>query len=246
MSLELAGVSKRYGGNYAIEDVSFTVPSGSMYAVIGPNGAGKSTLFGTIAGEHRADSGSVILAGRDVTKDSVHKRAKAGISRAFQVARLFTSMTVEQNIRTAAFAASGMSHIFWRGAQGLESREMIATLLEQVNLDHVADRQASTLSQGDRKKLEIAMGLASRPKLLLLDEPTVGMTPEETQDVMALVSRVHEESGCSVLITEHNMRVVFGLAQRIIVLAGGRVLCEGTPEEIRENDEVRSVYLGES
>ncbi|WP_460870589.1 ABC transporter ATP-binding protein [Parafrigoribacterium mesophilum] len=242
--LGLEGISKRYGGNLAVNNVSFTVPQSSIYAVIGPNGAGKSTLFGVIAGQYPADGGKILLNGRDVTKHKARTRAREGISRAFQVAHVFTSRTVEENVRVALLAARRQSHVFWASASQQVSPDDVAVLLDQVNLGGLKNRAAGELAQGDRKKLEIAMGLASHPTLLLLDEPTAGMTPEETVTVIDLVGSVQQSTGCSVLITEHDMKVVFGLAEQIVVLAGGAVLVQGTPEEIRNNGEVKAVYLG--
>ncbi|MEO7005916.1 MAG: ABC transporter ATP-binding protein [Terrimesophilobacter sp.] len=242
--LSLEGVSKRYGGNLAVNDVSFTVPQSSIYAVIGPNGAGKSTLFGLIAGQHQADAGRIRLNGRDVTKHKARTRAREGISRAFQVAHVFTSRTVEENVRVALIAAKRKSHVFWAAASTIVKADEVAVLLDQVKLGALAAREAGELAQGDRKKLEIAMGLASHPTLLLLDEPTAGMTPDETVTVIDLVASVQSATGCSVLITEHDMKVVFGLAQQVVVLASGAVLVQGTPDQIRNNSDVKAVYLG--
>ncbi|MEO6943865.1 MAG: ABC transporter ATP-binding protein [Lacisediminihabitans sp.] len=243
-ALSIEGVSKRYGGNLAVSNVSFTLPQSSIYAVIGPNGAGKSTLFGVIAGQYPADEGKILLNGRDVTKHKARARARDGISRAFQVAHVFTSRTVEENVRIALLAARRQSHVFWAAASRQVSPDDVAVLLDQVKLSRLTNREAGELSQGDRKKLEIAMGLASHPTLLLLDEPTAGMTPDETVTVIDLVASVQKSSGCSVLITEHDMKVVFGLAEQIVVLSGGAVLVQGTPEEIRNNSDVKAVYLG--
>ena len=242
--LSLEGVTKRYGGNTAVRDVSLVLPRSSIYAVIGPNGAGKSTLFGLIAGQYPVDGGRILLNGRDVTKHKARTRAREGISRAFQVAHVFTSRTVEQNIRVALLAARRRSHVFWSSAERQVPDDAVHSLLEQVKLGGLAHREAGELAQGDRKKLEIAMGLASHPTLLLLDEPTAGMTPDETVTVIDLVATVQKETGCSVLITEHDMKVVFGLAEQIVVLASGAVLTQGTPEEIRGNSDVKAVYLG--
>ena len=242
--LTLEGVTKRYGGNTAVREVSLSVPPESIYAVIGPNGAGKSTLFGLIAGQYPADAGRILLNGRDVTRHKARTRAREGISRAFQVAHVFTSRTVEENVRVALLAARRRSHVFWSSAARQVTTESIERLLDQVGLGPLAHRAAGELAQGDRKKLEIAMGLASHPTLLLLDEPTAGMTPEETMTVIDLVASVQKATGCSVLITEHDMKVVFGLAEQIIVLAAGAVLVQGTPDEIRGNSDVKAVYLG--
>lgn len=242
--LELKNVTKRYGGNVAVDNVSFVLPRSSIYAVIGPNGAGKSTLFSTIAGQHAVDSGKIALNGKDITAQGARRRARNGISRAFQVAHIFTSKTVEENIRLALLAGNRRTHVFWATATRQQSASSVDDLLSQVQLSGVAHREAGELSQGDRKKLEIALGLATGPTLLLLDEPTAGMTPDETSKVMGLVASVQAATGCSVLITEHDMKVVFGLAEQVIVLADGAVLCQGTPEEIRNSADVKAVYLG--
>lgn len=242
--LTLEHVTKRYGGNIAVNDVSFTVPRSSIYAVIGPNGAGKSTLFSLIAGQYPADHGRILLNETNITRYKARRRARAGISRAFQVAHVFTSRTVEENVRLALLAANKQTHKFWTSASRQQPKEAVGVLLAQVKLSGVATRTAGELAQGDRKKLEIAMGLASHPTLLLLDEPTAGMTPEETVGVIDLVTSVQELTGCSVLITEHDMKVVFGLAEQIVVLAAGAILTQGTPDEIRNNADVKAVYLG--
>ena len=242
--LDLQGVTKTYGGNTAVDEVSFSVPRGSIHAVIGPNGAGKSTLFGLIAGQHRADAGRILLRGRDITKLGARARARQGISRAFQVAHVFTSRTVEENLRIALLCSARRNHVFWASARRQVPGGAVDDLLARFRLQGLAGRTAGELAQGDRKKLEIAMGLASEPTLLLLDEPTAGMTPDETAAMIELIKQVQASSGCSVLITEHDMKVVFGLAQRIVVLASGRVLTQGSPAEIRASDEVKAVYLG--
>lgn len=242
--LSLDGVSKRYGGNLAVNNVSFILPQSSIYAVIGPNGAGKSTLFGLIAGQYPVDGGRIHLNGRDITRHKARTRAREGISRAFQVAHVFTSRTVEENVRVALVSAKQKSHVFWRAASSLVKMEEIAVLLDQVKLSDLASREAGELAQGDRKKLEIAMGLASQPTLLLLDEPTAGMTPDETVTVIDLIASVQRSTGCSVLITEHDMKVVFGLAEQVVVLASGAILVQGTPDQIRNNSDVKAVYLG--
>lgn len=242
--LELKNVTKSYGGNVAVDNVSFVLPQSSIYAVIGPNGAGKSTLFSTIAGQHAVDSGTIALAGKDITSQGARRRARGGISRAFQVAHIFTSKTVEENVRLALLAGSLRTHVFWARASRVQPASGVDDLLAQVQLTDVAHREAGELSQGDRKKLEIALGLATSPTLLLLDEPTAGMTPDETSNVMDLVASVQAATRCSVLITEHDMKVVFGLAEQVIVLANGALLCQGTPEEIRNSADVKAVYLG--
>jgi branched-chain amino acid transport system ATP-binding protein len=237
-------VSKSYGGNRAVDEVSFELPAGAIQAVIGPNGAGKSTLFGLLAGQHRADTGRIVLGGRDITRLSARARARAGVSRAFQVAHVFTSRTVVENLRIALLCSRRRTHVFWAPAAREVGAGEVDELLHRFRLEERGDRLAGEISQGDRKKLEIAMGLASDPQLLLLDEPTAGMTPDETGAMVELIRQVQQVSGCSVLITEHDMDVVFGLAERIVVMAAGAVLAAGPPEEIRADERVKAVYLG--
>ncbi len=244
-ALSLVGLTKSYGRNVVVKNVNLSVSPSTIAAVIGPNGAGKSTLFSMVAGQIRPDSGQVVLAGEDITSLTPHARARLGISRVFQVAHLFGSRTAADNIRTALLVARRRSGVFWRRARQAADAAEVTALLEQVGLADQADRVAGQLSQGDRKKLEIAMCLALSPKLLLLDEPTAGVPPEESQVIAALIRRVQRESGCSVLITEHDMKVVFGVAEHVTVLAHGAIICAGTPDEVRADPQVKAVYLGE-
>ena len=246
LAVEVRNVVKRFAGNTALDDVELAVPTGQVHAVIGPNGAGKSTLFGVIAGEHRPDRGSVHVAGRDVTSMSAHRRVKAGVARAFQVARVFSEMTVEENVTAAVVAAHDTSRVFWSGRGLRRARQPVADALEQMGLADLRERQARALSQGDRKRLEIAMALVLEPKLLLLDEPTAGMSPEETAATLELVRELWTRTGLTVLLTEHDMQVVFGLAQQLTVLNRGHVLCTGDPGVVRERDDVKEIYLGAS
>jgi branched-chain amino acid transport system ATP-binding protein len=245
-AVEVRNVVKRFAGNTALDDVELSVPAGQVHAVIGPNGAGKSTLFGVIAGEHRPDRGTVHVAGRDVTSMSAHRRVKAGVARAFQVARVFAEMTVEENVTVAVVAAHDTSRVFWSGRGLRRARRPVAEALDEMRLGDLRSRQARALSQGDRKRLEIAMALVLEPKLLLLDEPTAGMSPEETAATVELVHELWARTGLTVLLTEHDMQVVFGLAQQLTVLNRGSVLCTGAPGAVRERDDVREIYLGAS
>jgi ABC-type branched-chain amino acid transport systems, ATPase component len=245
-AVELRGVIKRFAGNLALDDVSLVIPAGQLHAVIGPNGAGKSTLFGVIAGEHRPERGSVHVAGRNVTRMAAHRRVKAGVARAFQVAHIFPDMTVRQNVTAAVLAANGAARIFWRGKPLRTAAAAVDDALAQMGLAKVGERVARVLSQGDRKRLEIAMALVLRPTLLLLDEPTAGMSPEETASTVALVRELWSRGGLTVLLTEHDMQVVFDLAQQLTVLDRGHVLCSGEPTEIREREDVKEIYLGRS
>jgi branched-chain amino acid transport system ATP-binding protein len=245
-AVEVRNVVKRFAGNIALDGVELSVPAGQVHAVIGPNGAGKSTLFGVIAGEHRPDRGTVCVAGRDVTSMSAHRRVKAGVARAFQVARVFPEMTVEENVTIAVVAMHNTSRVFWSGHGLRRARRPVAEALDEMRLGDLRSRQARALSQGDRKRLEIAMALVLKPKLLLLDEPTAGMSPDETAATVKLVQELWTRTGLTVLLTEHDMHVVFDLAQQLTVLNRGSVLCAGDPEIVRERDDVREIYLGGS
>jgi len=242
--LELEHVTFRYRGNLALDDVSLRVETDELHAIIGPNGAGKSTLFGVVSGERLPQGGSVRLAGRDVTRMAPHVRTRLGVVRAFQVARVFPHLTVRENVRIAILAARRRDHVFWRRADDPETEARVDHVLGDMQLTALADRGSMALSQGDRKRLEIAMALAVQGDFLLLDEPTAGMSPEETEATVALLRRLWERGGLTILLTEHDMKVVFGLAQRITVLVHGRVLCTGRPEDIRERADVREAYLG--
>ena len=242
--LQLASVWKDYGGNWALRDVSMTVVEGSVHALIGPNGAGKSTLFGVISGEYRATRGHVELFGT-VRTDGPARRVRQGLARAFQVARVFPGMTVRQNLTVAAAAATKESGVAWRTGHNKATRRRVDELLLATRLSALSSSSAATLAQGDRKRLEIGMALASQPRLLLLDEPTAGMSQEETDQTVDLVSRAYDEHGTTVLISEHDMRVVFALAKTITVLHKGEILCTGDPQTVRPDPRVVAAYLGE-
>jgi branched-chain amino acid transport system ATP-binding protein len=243
-SLQLSGVTKRFGGNLVLDDVTLTIEAGSLHAVIGPNGAGKSTLFGVIAGDHRPERGSVRLGDRDITRTAGHRRVGIGVARAFQVAHVFPEMTVRDNATAALLAASGDARVFWRGGPLRKARSAGTAVLDQLRLNNLADRKARELSQGDRKRLEIAMALQLNPSVLLLDEPTAGMSPEETRSTVGLVRELWERTGLTVLLTEHDMSVVFDLAQQLTVLNIGRILVTGDPSEVRAREDVLDIYLG--
>ena len=243
-ALEIDGVVKRFGGNLALDDVDLNVPLGELHAVIGPNGAGKSTLFSVIAGEHAPERGAIRLDGRDLTKMAPSRRVHLGLARAFQVARVFPDLTVEDNVSAAVLAATGGSRSLWGTRRLRTAREVGREALAQMRLDGHGGQRARELSQGDRKRLEIAMVLVTEPQVLLLDEPTAGMSPDETQATVALIRDLWSSRGLTVLLTEHDMQVVFDLAQRVTVLHLGHVLLTGGPAEVRASDEVAAVYLG--
>lgn len=243
-ALELTGITQRFGGHTALDDVSLKVESGSVHAVIGPNGAGKSTLFSVIAGGYLPDRGRITLGGRAISRLSPSHRVRLGIARAFQVAHVFPSMSVRDNVASAALTMEHAGHRIWPSPAMRQARERATQTLAMTGLAKLADVPAHDLSQGDRKRLEIAVTLQLQPKVLLLDEPTAGMSPEETAATVDLVRELWERSRLTVLLTEHDMSVVFGLAQRLTVLAAGRVLVTGEPDEVRGRDDVREVYMG--
>ncbi|MBL8688690.1 MAG: ABC transporter ATP-binding protein [Rhodospirillaceae bacterium] len=222
--LAASGLTKSYGGVRAVDGVDLEVASGEMVAMIGPNGAGKSTCFGLIGGQVSADAGKVRLDGADLD-GSPARRARRGLGRTFQVAQVFASMSVSENLAVAA-----------RGRD--------TTLLERVGLGADAQRPAADLAYGDIKRLELALALATEPRVLLMDEPTAGMAPAERRQLMTLIAGLARETKLAVLFTEHDMDVVFGHADRILVLDRGKLIASGDPSAIRANARVREVYLG--
>jgi branched-chain amino acid transport system ATP-binding protein len=242
--LEITGLRKSFAGFVAVNDVSLTVDTRQICAVIGPNGAGKSTFFNLITGHIRSDTGRVVLDGCDVTGMAPHRICALGIGRSFQLTNIFPRLTVLQNVQAALLAHHGRGHDFWSRAETL-LRDEAEALLATIGLGAVANVIAGTLAYGNQKQLELGLALASDPKVLLLDEPTAGMSAGETHETIALLRRIAEERGLTLLFTEHDMAVVFGIAQKIAVLYQGRKLAEGPPEEVRANPEVRRVYLGE-
>jgi branched-chain amino acid transport system ATP-binding protein len=242
--LEVSGLSKSFAGFHAVSDVNLTVDTGQIAAVIGPNGAGKSTLFNLITGHLRPDSGSVKLDGRDITGAAPYRICAMGIGRSFQRTNIFSRLTVFENLQAAFLIHHGRGRNFWSRAEALY-RDETAVLLASVGLDGLEGAVAGTLSYGNQKQLELGLALASDPALLLLDEPTAGMSAAETHDTIRLIERIAGERALTLLFTEHDMEVVFGIAQKIAVLHQGRLLAVGTPEEMRRDPEVRRVYLGE-
>ncbi len=241
--LAVERISKSFGGVHAVRDVSFAVAAGERVAIIGPNGAGKSTCFNMLNGQLRPDAGRVTLDGADVTALSPPRKFRAGIGRTFQVTATFASQTVAENVQLALLSHRGQLWNLWRPAH-LALRDEALALLGRVGLAAQESRAAGVLAYGDLKRLELAMALANRPRLLLMDEPTAGMAPAERAGLMQLVSAIVAQSGISVLFTEHDMDVVFGHADRILVLNRGRLIFAGSGEAVRQNAEVRAVYLG--
>jgi branched-chain amino acid transport system ATP-binding protein len=242
--LEVIGLNKHFGGIHVTRSVNFSMAEGEQVAIIGPNGAGKSTFFNLLTGHHAPDEGRVIFNGQDITRWPAHKIVRVGISRSFQISNIFPKLTVLENVRSAVHAHIGVTmNMFARADRtGVEETERVLAL---CGLADKVDDLAGRLSQGDKKKLELAIALANQPTLLLLDEPTAGMSREETQETMALVDRLNRDLSLSMLFTEHDMSVVFNHAQRVTLLHRGEIMVEGSPNEVRDNRTAQKIYLGE-
>ncbi len=242
--LDIEGVSKRFGGITASEKVSLAVPPGELHAIIGPNGAGKTTLIGQLTGELSPDSGRIRFAETDITTLPTYQRSRLGLARSFQITSLFLDMTVLDNVALAVQAHDGHSFRFWKPAREEESlRDPARVALARTGLAARADAMVADLSHGEHRQIEIAMALATRPRMLLLDEPMAGMGPEESARLVKLLLELKKEY--TILLIEHDMEAVFALADRISVLVYGRVIATGKPDEIRVNPRVRKAYLGE-
>ncbi|HSM20425.1 MAG TPA: ABC transporter ATP-binding protein [Hyphomicrobiales bacterium] len=244
--LEVNGVSKAFGHFTAVKDVSLTLPEGQLAALIGPNGAGTTTFYNMVSGRLKPTSGEVRFRGKPISGRPPHEISRLGISRSFQITNIFNALSVLENVEVALVAHHGKGLRLWRPVAGDEAMAAEGIeILERLGLAEEAHERAGTLSYGDKRLLELAIVLATEPTLVLLDEPTAGLTPEETRAVMELIRKLAETGPYTFFITEHDMEVVFGLAERILVLHRGELLADGTPEEIRNNAEVRTAYLGE-
>jgi len=241
--LAIRSLSKTFGGVRAVNDVSFEIAQGEFLAMIGPNGAGKSTCFNMINGQLTPDSGQILFAGRDIAGLKAREVWRLGVGRTFQVAATFGSMTVAENVQMALISHAQQTYHLWQLASKLHCGRAL-DLLAQVGMRDAAERPSRELAYGDVKRVELAIALANEPRLLLMDEPTAGMAPRERNDLIALVKRLVVERGISVLFTEHSMDVVFAFADRIIVLARGRLIADGNAAAIRDNPQVREVYFG--
>ena len=242
--LQVDGVSKRFGGVIASDAISLAIPQGELHAIIGPNGAGKTTLIGQLAGEIVPDAGRIRFEGRDITALPIFRRSQLGLARSFQVTSLFVDFTALDNVALAVQAHAGHSFRFWRAARSEpELRTPARAALARVGLAGRGDVIVSNLSHGEHRQLEIAMALATTPRMLLLDEPMAGMGPEESARMVKTLRELKRE--LTILLIEHDMEAVFALADRITVLVYGRIIASGPPEAIRANAEVRQAYLGE-
>ena len=242
--LRVVGVRRAFGGVRAVDSVSFDLVRGEIRALIGPNGAGKSTFFNLLTGQLPADGGAVAYRGEPILGLAPHAIWRRGVSRTFQITATFATLSALENVQVARLSHTGGSRVLLRSADRLEVVRSRA-LLEQVGLGAEAARPAGVLAYGDLKKLELAIALANDPELLLLDEPTAGMAPAERGALMALTASIARERGLTVLFTEHDMDVVFAVAERIMVMHQGRVIAEGPPDAVRADPEVQAVYLGE-
>lgn len=242
--LRVSGLSKRFGGLTATDNLDLEVRSGETHAIIGPNGAGKTTLIAQLAGAVSPDSGCIVFAGEDITRRSVHYRVSAGLARSFQISSFFPHFSTLQNVALAVQARHGSSFRFWRpaAAEAAVFEEAFA-IMREVGLAGVSASPAGRLSHGEHRQLELALALATRPKLLLLDEPMAGMSGDESKMMLALIEGLAQR--LTVLLVEHDMDAVFRLADRISVLVSGRVIATGTPKEISGNAEVKKAYLGD-
>ncbi|HYW92683.1 MAG TPA: ABC transporter ATP-binding protein [Gammaproteobacteria bacterium] len=243
--LSLRNVSRRFGSLTALSNISLEVPEGELRAIIGPNGAGKTTLFNLISGFFPPSDGDVIFDDRPVKGVAPEKLVRRGVIRTFQITEIFLDLSVYQNLEIAVETARGHNLKAWLSpARRREVRRGIEELMESLHIGHLSDRLAGELAHGDQRLVEVAIALSRHPKLLMLDEPTAGMGDEETHRMTELVRRLHREHGITMLFIEHDMSIVFDVADRITVLDNGHLLAEGTPAEISANAEVQAAYLG--
>ena len=241
--LQVRGLGKSFGGVRAVDGIDFDLAAGDLLALIGPNGAGKSTTFNMVNGQLRPDGGSIQLAGRELVGLKPRQIWRMGVSRTFQIAETFSSLTVVENVQMALLSADAKLFSLWKPAAA-HRRDDALRLLAQVGMAEQVGRQCAELAYGDLKRVDLALALAGRPRLLLMDEPTAGMAPRERNELMALTKRLVVERGMAVLFTEHSMDVVFAYADRMIVLARGRLIAQGKPADIRDHPKVQEVYFG--
>ena len=245
--LQVQNISRHFGSLIAVNDVSLTVEPGELRAVIGPNGAGKTTFFNLISGFFPPTSGKILLDGRDITKLPAHRRVAMGMARTFQITEIFPELSVRENLQIAVEVASGLRlRPFLSSAASQEVEARVFELMEMGGLTGRANRLVGELPHGDQRATEIMMSLALKPRLLLLDEPTAGMGDQETYDITRLIRRLHKDQKLAIVLIEHDMRVIFHLADRIMVLMEGAVLAEGTPAEIAADERVQTAYLGKA
>lgn len=236
-------ITLRYGKFVALGNISVGFRRGQLTSIIGPNGAGKSSFFNVISGARAPTEGRITFEGRDITGLQQHRYVHAGISKSFQITNIFPQLTTHENVRIAAQATVAGKNFWSNRSRFIQTDETARELLEEVGLGGAGHRNAAELAHGQQRALEIAMALASSPRLLLMDEPTAGMSPEETMDMVGLIQRL--ASTRTVVLVEHKMKMVLGISDRVIVLHHGELLADGTPDEVRNNVEVKRVYLGQ-
>ena len=242
--LDVRRLQKRFGGVVATDDVVLEVERGEVHALIGPNGAGKTTLIAQLSGALRPDSGQILFDGTDVTRASSSQRVHQGLARSYQITSIFRRFTVLDNVALSVQARSGSSLSFWRPLSAETALfDEARAMLDQVGLGARADELAGNLAHGEQRQLEVGLALATKPKLLLLDEPMAGMGPEESERMIELIGKIR--GAVTVLLVEHDMDAVFRLADRLSVLVQGRVIATGNPDEIKSNPEVKKAYLGD-
>ena len=241
--LQVEGLVKCFDDFMAVNGANLTVGKGEIVAVIGPNGAGKTTLFNLITGALKRDKGRIVFKGEDISELPPYEICKKGISRSYQIVNIFPRLTVFENVQVAVFSYQKRSSNLFQPAQGIAVEET-RSILESMGLSKKGGSIAGSLSHGDQKILEIAIALGNEPELLILDEPTAGMSPEETQETMELVKRLAKQRGLTILFCEHDMDIVFSVAQSIMVMRHGQTIIQGSLEEVRSNKEVQEAYLG--
>jgi len=241
--LEVKGLSKSFGGFLAVNKAALEVNKGEIVAVIGPNGAGKTTLFNLVTGILKPDEGQVIFKGEEITGLPAYKTCKKGITRSFQVVNIFSRLTVFENVRISVLSQQGKTYHWFTPSREFVNEET-SEILKSVGLINRKDNVCGALSHGDQKVLEIAIALAGKPELLILDEPTAGMSPEETARCIDLIKQLSQSLGLTILFCEHDMELVFAIAQRIMVMVRGSTIAQGPPDEVRRNQQVQDAYLG--
>jgi branched-chain amino acid transport system ATP-binding protein len=241
--LQTQRITKEFGKLRAVNEVTLETLQGDVHAVIGPNGAGKSTYFNLITGYHRATAGKVLFKGKEITNLPAYRRCKLGMTRSFQITSIYPKLTVYESVLMGLLTHRRVTLNFFSSAKKYFDEE-VCRILEDMGLADQASRSGDSISHGDKKRLELAITLGTEPELLLLDEPTCGMSPDETDTTMIFIKKLVEEKGLTILFTEHDMNVVFEIARRISVLHQGNLIADGTPEEVRANEEVQKVYLG--
>ena len=244
MILKAESLTKSFGGLIAVHDISFEIQENELSSIIGPNGAGKTTLFNLLTGGLQCDLGRVIFKGQDITNCYPYEVCQKGVGRSFQVTNIFPRLNTFENIQVAVISAQGKSNKLFSPFTNM-AREETNEILESVGLGDQKEVLGSLLAHGDRRRLDIGIALASHPELLLLDEPTAGMSPKESVEITELIQKLAKERGLSLIFIEHDMNVVFGISDKIRVMHQGRIIFEGNPEEVKANNDVQRIYLGE-